>query len=236
MNLFKAIGFYQMLQPSTEGGFGDRYRTWILTILLLIAGLQCMQIVRLYLVLDDLQLFMYVAMMSTTILICTFKMYVVVMNLEKMWSMLDVAWYGFTLCGRRDPSRLRQCRDTLSTWLRTFVVLSSITLILWLFTPWYMDDYVPFVKFDGTVGHYRTSIFNMWFPISESVYNWLPVWVLIYLIEAFVCFVDVFNWLLFDCYLVTMCIVLTAQFDTMSAAYETLGHRQKSPPSYSSGK
>lgn len=102
-----------------------------------------------------------------------------------------------------------------------------------------MDEYVPFAKLDGTVGHYRTSIFNMWFPLSESLYNRLPVWTLVYAVEAFVGSVDVYNWLLFDCYLVTMCMVLTAQFETMSTAYETLGRRQQSPPpppSRSSGK
>lgn len=237
VKLFKAIGIYQLLQPSNEGGFGDRYRTWMLIILSLIAGLQCMQIIRLYLALDDLQLFLYVAMLTTTILICTFKMYVMVTNLEKLWTMLDAARYGFTSCGRRDPSRLRRFRDTLSIWLRTFVALSSVTMIVWMFTPWFMDKYVPFAKLDGTVGYYRTSIFNLWFPLSESLYNWLPVWALVYAIEAFVCFMDVFNWSLFDCYLVTMCIVLTAHFETMSAAYETLGYRQQSPPSsHLSGK
>lgn len=135
VKLFKAIGLYRLLQPSTEGGFGDRYRTWILTVLSLITGLQCMQIVRLYLTLDDLQSFMYAAMMATTVLICTFKMYVMVTNVDKLWTILDAARYGFASCGRRHPSQLRRCRDTLSVRLRMFVALSSATLIIWTITP-----------------------------------------------------------------------------------------------------
>lgn len=240
VNLFKAIGLYQLLLPTADSGDGDSFkphRMAILVVLSLIIVLVCMQIVRLYLTLNDLYMLLYMTMILFIIFICTLKRYVMLTNVDKLGVLMDVTRYDLMLCGCRHPSRWHRCQDALSAWLRVFVTLSSFTAVLWVVTPLLMDEYVPLVKLDGTVGQFRTSVFNMWYPVPQSVYNWRPVWALIYAIESSVCILDVYNYLMFDCYFITMCVALNTQFDTMSAAYETLGRcHQSTLPSRSSGK
>ncbi|XP_016657950.2 odorant receptor 2a-like [Acyrthosiphon pisum] len=230
--LFKAIGLYQLLCPADRGGYSVRSRRALMTALGLSFALHSFQVPYLYYALNDLQRFAYMAAVIIYGMMCSFKGYVLVTNADRLWLVLNAADYGYTGCGHRDPSRLRRCRATLSALLRTFVALSYGTLIVWIVLPFFVDEYTGITNSDGTVTRYRTTIHNMQYPIPLAVYNSRPVWALIYVTELYVCIVNVFIWSLFDCYLVTMCFVLNAQFHTMSAGYGTLGIRRtgSSPP------
>lgn len=203
VNLFKRIGLYQLLRPSESDGdhdCGKQYRTAILVILCLTFGMQIVQSVRLYWALDDIQQFLFLASVLITGLMCILKGYVMVTNAKHLWSVLDVATYAFTTAGCQDPSILRQCRDTLSIWLHTFVVLSYCTLAFWNAAPWF---------------------------VGSAIYESPVIWTLVYLMEAFILTVNVFCWLLFDCYFVTITFVLRAQLLTIAAGYESVGRRRQ---------
>lgn len=234
--LFKAIGLYQLLHPDEGAGQRRRwYRTAYICVLWLTFGLQCVQIVGLYFTLHDFRRFAYMTVLAVNGMMCVLKGYVLVTNADRLRAVLDVARYGFTTAGRRDPGALLRCRTTLSTLLRTFVTISFSTLTVWTVTPLFMDSHVPIPRPDGTVGHYRTTIDNLWLPgMSVSLYNSTPVWATIYLMEVYICVVNVVSWSMFDCYMVTTCFVLNAQFRTIAAGYETLGRpysRRRRPPS-----
>lgn len=81
------------------------------------------------------------------------------------------------------------------------------------------------VRLDGTVVEQRTNIFNLWAPVSESTYNSPYVWALFYAIEMVLCILNVFIWLCFDGYAITMCYVLNGRFLAMADEYEALGRR-----------
>ncbi|XP_022167615.1 uncharacterized protein LOC111031819 [Myzus persicae] len=225
--LFKTIGLYQLLCPADRGGYSVRFRRLLMTALGLSFALHSFQVPCLYYALNDLQRFAYMAAVIIYGMMCSFKGYVLVTNADRLWLVLDAAGYAFTGCGHRDPSKLRRCRATLSALLRTFVALSYGTLVVWIALPFFVDEYTGVTNLDGTVTRYRTTIHNMQFPVPLTVYNSRPFWALIYFTEVFVCIVNVFIWSLFDCYLVTMCFVLNAQFHTMSAGYCTLGSRRR---------
>lgn len=221
--LFKAIGLYHLLRPCNSISVGHGYRTIALVALWLTFGLQVMQVVRLYLTLGDFQLFLFTTVISINGLVSLYKGYVIVTNADKLWTVLDVARYRFTSCGYRDKTKLRRCGKTMSIWLRTYVVFNYILLTIWALFPWVMNDHVPFVKLDGSVGHYRQTMINMWFPVSENVHNWTPVWTLINVVETVFASISVISWIMFDCYVLFTCMVLSVQFRTMSTAYEMLG-------------
>lgn len=226
VKLFKTIGLYRLLRPSAVDGSGTRYRKFVLATVQLMFAVQCMQAVRLFLVVEDLQLFPYLLMIFSGTSPCAYKAYVLMTKGDRFWAVLDAARYGFMSCGHRDPSRLRRSRRALVTWLRPFVGLVVCTMTVWLLSPWFADDRVARVKLDGTVGRYRPSTYDFWYPVPESVYNWTPVWSVVYAFESYILIANSTCFWLFDCFLITMCVALGAQFHTLSAAYETLGHRR----------
>jgi len=228
--LFKAIGLHQLLwRPATVSGcsFYQTYRICLLTAMWLSTGLMFTQAMRVYLTLGDMQTFLLtvvsVAVMSDTM----FKGHVMVTRAVELGGVLDVAQYWYTAGGRADPSELRRCRTTLSVWLRVFVAYNTVSFIVWTATPWFIDDTVPFAKLDGTVGRFRQTVLNWWYPVSETAFNWTPVWTAICALETAVCSLNVFCWTLFQCYTVTACEALSAQFRTVTAAYETLGRPRR---------
>lgn len=225
VKLFKMFGLHQLIWYTPTNGSVNWYRTVMLAALWLSTVVQCMQIFRLYLEIKHIQLFTYTLMLITSGMIFIIKGFVMITNAEKVLAVLHATRYTFTSCGHQNPSLLHRCREWLKFWLRPFFILIWSTMLLWDLVPWFAKQYVEFIKLDGTIGHYRTSTFNFWYPVSESMYNWLPVWAITYTIEAFIGYTYVMCLFLFDGFLVTMCITLNAQFHTLSAAYYALGHQ-----------
>lgn len=238
VNLFKVIGMYKILQPSSKCESGNRYRTFVLVGLWLSFVLLCLESVRLCLAVKDFILFQYELMKHVNVMIGMFKGYSVVMNADILWDVLEAARYKFTSCGRQDPSILHQYRHSLKIWLRTFTMLFCSTGIAWVLAPWFINEYIMLPKLDGTVGYYRSSVYNLWYPVTDSTYNWLPFWIVTYMYEALMIVIIVNIFLLFDIFFFTMCAILAAQFQTLTAAYETLGqqNRRVQPLSRSLGK
>lgn len=234
VKLFKTIGLYQLLCPSKTGW----YRTIIRAILWLIFSVHIVQMIGLYFVLNDLERFMFMTVMILNSLMCLFKAYVMVTNADQLWSILDVARYVFTSCSSQNTSEMHRCRATVSALLRVFTVISYSSLVVWITTPWFMEEYVSISNMDGTVSYHRTTIYNQWYPVSDAVYNSPIAWTLIYTTEVAVCCTNVFSWSLFDCYVLTTCFFLKAHFNTLSTGCEGLGHdhqHMSSSPQRSAG-
>lgn len=225
--LFKIIGLYRLLHKSSikNGcwGTGDWYKTLLMGMVWLLFSLQTLQIIRLYLTVNDLQIFLSIGLTFIFSLISTFKGYVLLKNADRFLAMMDVTRYSFTLCSHRNSSYLRQYRNVLNLFFRSFFTFDLVTTIQWIIIPFFLRNSVPYVKLDGTIGHYRPSVYNIWLPLSESVYNWLPVWALIYAVETVSCVMNVLFSFMFDLYLVTICIALDAHLRIMTAAYAKLG-------------
>lgn len=222
--LFKAICLHQILDPTN--GSNRYYRLVLIAFMYMSFGVQIVQFVGLYFTIHDLQRFGFVTTTLSDAFLCIFKGYVLVMNADKLRASLEVARYEFTSCGGRDQRLLRQSRAVLSTILRTFTVLSWCTCFIWALGPLFtMDDFLQVTEADGIVSRYRVLIFNVWLPIPTTVYNTTTVWTLLYAVEVIVCFLNVFNWLLFDSYVVTMCFTFNAQFRTVSTSCMSIGHR-----------
>ncbi|XP_060861890.1 uncharacterized protein LOC132938922 [Metopolophium dirhodum] len=222
MTLFKVIGLHRMLDPGTTG---RRLRAAYKCFAYLTVTVQLMQVAGLYASVNDLQRLASLAVVAFNALMCLFKGILMVTNADRMRAVLDVALYRYTTCGHRQPANMRLTSATASTLLRTFTVISYCTLVVWIISPLFTGvGCVQIEHNDGTSGVYRKTIDNMWLPgMSETVYNWPPVWATIYATEMVMMTVDMVIWIMFDCYLITVCFVLNAQFRTLAAGYETIG-------------
>ncbi|CAH1711324.1 unnamed protein product [Aphis gossypii] len=221
--LFKAICLHQILNPTH--GSNRYYRIAILACIWMSIVVQITQLVGLYYAVNDLQRFAF----TTTVVVNSFlslaKAYVLMANVDRLRDGLEAARYEFTSCGSRDQRTVRRARAALSTLVRTFTVFSYVTCFFWMLNPLSaIGEFLPLTNADGTVSHYRVTIYNYWLPVSATVYNTTTVWALTYAIEMTVCFFNVNTWLLFDSYVLTMCFTFKAHFRTLSASYATIGH------------
>ncbi|VVC25231.1 Olfactory receptor, insect [Cinara cedri] len=231
VKLFKIIGLYQLLQPS--GIHVKWYRKVLLGVLWITFGLQIVQIYGLYYAQNDLRRFSSMTLLVVYGLMCLYKGLVLVNHGDRIWSTLDLALYGFVSSGQRNPAKLDRCKHMLTLLLRMFIVCSYFTLVIWIIGPYFIEGSLSITNLDGTVSNYRLTINNLWIPVADYVYNMSAIWALLYLMESFILAINVFCWTIFDCYLLTMCFVLNAQFHTIAFVYETIGHHLPLPsPSF----
>lgn len=204
--LFKTIGLYHILSPVNSSGCFC-YRTVVLTFIRMSLVLQSVQFYRLYLVSNDLSAFTFLTVVMVSTLWFLYKGHVVVTKADKMFAVLDVARYAFTSAGHQHSDQLQRYRDTLSTILRMFAGISYAALVFWVLSP---------------------GVINAETVINDEPTTIVAVRKLLFVFDAFVFSVNAFCWVMFDCYMVTVCFVFTAHFRTLSVAYRTLGHVDES--------
>lgn len=222
--LFETIGMFRMLRDDTK--------TWkraAVSCIILTTAMHTLQMVGLYYTLNDFNRLMYMFMLVVYGMLCNYKLYVLVVNADRVLDVLGTASFRFVTCTGRDPVPLRRCRAVLRTALRTFVLSSYVTVVMWVAAPLIgVADYrVPVVQPDGTVAEYRMTINNLWLPVSVDTFNWRPVWAVAYAIESYIILFNATCWCWFDSFLFTGCFVFNAQFHSLANAYEQLGRRRR---------
>lgn len=228
IRLFKMIGLLQTLNPdmSTDGNYVGRcYRTVMRVVFVALFLTIVLNIGMLYQAFNDFQRFTYLIMLMIIAMNSTTKAYVLMVDTDRLWVVLDLTHYAFTWSGRFDWSRLSRCSVNLSVVLRTIITINNIVTIIWMIVPFFVHEPISVIHLDGTIGEYRTSILNLWLPqfVSNLMYNSVAVWSLFYAFEMFMLFSCLVPWYIFDCYLITVCFALNAHFRTLAANYEALG-------------
>lgn len=229
--LFGIIGLRRLLCRTEDGGYDERTRKRCLMLVWLIIGYYSAQFAWLYDAVHDVPYDMYTIMMLTYSITCAIKGHALVRHAIRLGSVMDACRFSFTTCGARRPAALRRCRDTVSRLLRVFVVLMAATFSTWAVTPLVWPTQVSVALKDGTVAHYRSTVFSMWFPLPQHAHNSLYGWVVLYAIEVFSYVSIMTTFTLFDCYLITIIFGLDAQFRNVSASCQTLGRRFRRPRS-----
>lgn len=224
--LFKTIGLYRLLWHDGNGGaYRNRCRTVLLVFTAVMVTVYTLQIVGMYTVIDDFPRLMYIFLLIAVGYTCAFKAYLLYRRADLLRSALELAGYGFTSSGRRDPSEMIRCRDTLSQVLRVLASINYVTLAAWLVFPLFIQQ--SGLAADKPAVLYSDTVYNFWLPRAEKAHDSTLGYVAIYTFEMAACAYNVIVWTMFDCHMMTMCFVLNSNFRTMAADYRTLGHASK---------
>lgn len=156
-------------------------------------------------------------------LLGSYKAATVVWHAEGIRTLLDVTRIDFVSTDQRSARVLRQCRAVSSTFVVWFAAINYCVLLAWTLLPVVVDGkYVLVKNLDGSSSDYLLNPFNMFFLVSSDTYNrWHVAFHLIELLLG-LCFV--LSMVLFDTFMVTMCLAITCQLKLISDAYENLGH------------
>lgn len=226
VKLFKFIGLLQVLKPAVSTGcvFDGQWHRRVLRVIFWTMLLTIiLNIGMLHKAFNDFQRFTYLIMIIFIYINTTITGYLFLAKSDRMWDVLDLTRFAFTSCGQRDSSRLADSRVKLSAILRTIVIIGLIVFLLRLSAPFIIQERLSVVQLDGTIKKYRRCIFNIWVPLSDTMYNSLVVWPLVYAYELLLLVGSCVVWFMFVCYLMTACFALNAHFRTLAAGYEALG-------------
>lgn len=155
-----------------------------------------------------------------------FKAFTVVRHSADIRRCLDVTRFDFVPGAMSDSDSahyFRACRDASSTFTGWFAASSHFVLLVWTLLPFVVvGKQVRIENRDGSSSNYHFNPYNMYFLVSSETYN---EWHLVFhLVEwAFgMCFV--LFMVLFDTFMVTLCIAITCQMRGIADAYRKLGH------------
>ncbi|CAI6344517.1 unnamed protein product [Macrosiphum euphorbiae] len=156
-----------------------------------------------------------------------FKGFTMVRHSDDIRRCLEVASFDFgsgAIMSDPDSARFfRTCRNALSAFTGWFAASSHLVLLVWTLLPFVVvGKSVEIKNRDGSTSDYHFNPYNMYFLVSSDTYN---RWHLFFhLVEwAFgMCFV--LFMVLFDTFMVTLCVAITCQMRGIADAYRKLGH------------
>lgn len=235
VQLFKSIGLYRILGPVQDNQHASKYRRVLITCVCVMLSVSATQLGAMYFMLKDFERMAQIFMAVTISLTSCTKGYVLARQADRLWRILEMARYGFTLSGRRNPSELNRSRAMISSLGKTYALFSLYVFVVWMVSPFFIREPLRVIHRDGTVAELRVSVQNLWTPLPDAVYNSMPYWIIIYSIESFIGMFNVLVFVMFDCYMMTVCLVFNAQFRSVTAAYQSLGNRLHRDDSITTG-
>nr|UMT69233.1 odorant receptor 42 [Myzus persicae] len=162
-----------------------------------------------------------------------FKAYMIVRHSDDIRRSLDVTRFDFVSSAIADPDSarfFRRCRNVSATFTGWFAAINHFVLMLWTLLPFVIDSNKVEVKNrDGSFSYYHFNPYNLYFLVSSETYN---EWHLVFhLIEWMFGLIFILVMILFDTWMVTLCIAITCQMKGIADAYRKLGHcRSRTAP------
>lgn len=226
--LAKCTGLYYIVRPDTAKVCG-RNAAHLVTMVLVTFTTVCLSLypIGLYRWANDTtQLTLQVAVYGN-FLFGAYKGYTIVRRSRDIWTCMDVTRVGFARCPvDARPARtghLRECRAVSSAFTRWFAVVNYCILFLWSTFPFVVRGaYIHVRNHDGSFSSYRFNPYNMYFFVSSDTYNrWHHAF---HLIEWLFGLCFVVSMILFDTFMVTLCVAITGQLKVIDDAFKGLGH------------
>lgn len=202
-SLFAAVGLSGVLRPAAAGSTRHGPRAALRALCWLMIGLQTAQAVRTLRARDrGPELLVIDATSVTNGLLCAYKGLVLTGHADSVRKVLRVAGPRFTRSSRRRPREMLRCAAQLSAWLYAFAALAVPTVGLWVAVEWYA------VAADPSSSDAANRAVRYAWAASQSIS-----------LSGFA-----YSATLFDFCMGAACFGLDAQFRTVSASCETVGH------------
>lgn len=158
-----------------------------------------------------------------------FKAYMIVRHSDDIRRCLDVTRFDFVSCAPADPDTtriLQKCRNVTSMFTGWFAATSHFVLLVWTLLPFFIvGAHVEIKNRDGSFSYYHFNPYNMYFLVSSETYN---EWHLFFhFVEWMFGMCFVLFMVLFDTFMVTLCVTITCQMRGIADAYKKLGHGRR---------
>lgn len=223
-NLAYAIGLNQILSPRTVKTCG--YNVYHIIIVLFGLFLTTMSIVcctGLYYFRNDIIVFIfYLGSVNNYVFSC-YKIMTVMYYSKDIWSIIDGSSFDFMVYKNYNKDVFKKWMER-SVWVTyLYILMTFLALIVWGLCPYLLNNMIITMKnTDGSVQKYRMNIFNLYLLISSDTYN--DNFYLYYFLEVIVLICFLYFTMIFDIVMVSICLTLSCQLESISKAIASLGH------------
>lgn len=221
LKLLKRYHFYQIFEPDGVKIFGWNAHRFI-CILFIVISQTIMIYANIGLIVDlDLANAELVLVISAHLenYICLSKLIVLLCNVNKIWDLFNVARLNFLksklCCGQ--VKILKKSRDQSIKMTNAYFIFTSVIMAEWLIFPIVLNTFLA----PENINEYRPhNIFEFLYPVTLRTYTdyFLTFYILDLLVAAFMLFTAVMS----DTILVSICWVLSAQYEVLKQSFEKI--------------
>jgi len=229
LKLMKQCGFYQIFNPNGKTIFNSKVYRWSLFVFIIIT--QCLVIFGTlgYFnekkdTISEVELIIYVdILIQIYLFLC--KLIIFLYKTNTVWEVLfDVTRLNFMTSKHccEHLKTMSECRDRIIKITNIYFVIVSILGLQWMLYPLTLH---VFATYENDNQSFMPNIFNFRFPIDIQLYN--QYYGILYAIEVTILFFIFYVIIFFDIYVISLCLIITSQFQVLSQAFENIGHQEK---------
>lgn len=225
--LFKTMGVYQMVDPSTKKLFGFNifhfviFTITIFSTITTILGLYGFFFeAHTYETTDSEIVFLLLYLLC--IIIGTYKTVKIITNANKIWSLFNVLHDSFlsNKHSKRNFYKIIKCGEQTSTFFSVYFYLMAITVTLYTMVPIILNIYFHSDQTLQTETIRKVNILNLRYPISTETYN--AFYKVVYVMEFIIVIFIGFGEIAFDILTMTINMIISAQYENIALACEAL--------------
>jgi len=225
---YKWIRLYHVIDPNDKRVFNYHFHR--LTVVLMVIAVQLIFFfgtIGVFMEFEDtVDTTTNILLLSIVIynLLCALKLSVIVINADKIWKLLNVTRVQF-LESQHCRNKRRELEGFKKKFLSIFryvIFFFSMTWILWMIYPLIANIEK---KINGDGNERYENIYNLRYPVDINTYNrnfWvfygIEIVITLYLIIAAVV----------DTFIVSICIVIFAQYEILQEAFASIGTEHES--------
>ncbi|CAH1724318.1 unnamed protein product [Aphis gossypii] len=228
--LAKCTGLYYIINPkSIKLGGHNVFHIAIMVMITFTSVCLLLCPIGLYYWVNDVTQFIIQLIVLGNFSFGCFKAFTIVHYSDDIRRCLDVTRFDFLSSANTDPDSVRffkRCRNVSLKFTSWFAISSHSVLLVWTLLPFVVVGNPVVIKNrDNSTSNYHFNPYNMYFLVSNETYN---EWHLIFhLLEWMFGLCFVMFMVLFDTFMVSMCIAITYQMRCVAAAYRRLGHNRR---------
>lgn len=217
------IGFYQLFNPHSPKLFGYNIFKCIAAIQIFIFTMTLFGfIVSIYSCLSDVIERMRCFWLCVIGMITIYKYIYIIGYSDIIWKCIQLTSAG-GLSYKYYNRRIHENGRKKLEWVLTFfIVLWIVNVVFWISTPFVVKNSYTIVKGRNEIYHYRLNIINIIYPVTDKFYN--DNFTMFYTIECTIMFVWAHATLIYDVFIIVICIVTAYQLKAIENSFNTLGN------------
>lgn len=219
-------GLYQMIDPPSKTVLGNNvYHVSVIAYVGFVTVLLMLIPVGLYCWANDTNQFFMGLILFVNYFFAIYKVLTIIRNSRKIWDCVEVTRVDFlTSYARYRTEALKKCSTRSLQITYVYSVCCYTLLVLWYMIPFAVRNTHVTVRYrDGTYCDYRLNVHNLYVPVSSQTYN--EYFTCFYVLEVAFGFCYIAFTVMFDNFVVSMCLAISSQIETVAEAFESLGYK-----------
>lgn len=224
LKLAAYTGLYQIVNPDSPTVFGRNvYQVCVALYSVYVTVILASIPVGLYHWTNDTAQFVMGLVLLNNYFFSVFKIVMVMRNARKIWDCVEVTRVDFmSRYGKYDRAPLTGCLRLTSKITKVYTLFCYVLLVAWFLVPFGLKNTFMVIKQrDGTYWKYRVNVHNLYVPISAESYNENINY--LYVLEVVFGYCYIAFTVIFDTFIVSMCLAIASQMETVNNAFTTLG-------------